>query len=177
MKEVTVLLPYVSSAVHRIFINSSRRRSLTLAQDDTILCTSSCSRMPNGGLFETILDSWRDAVISDELNHASHHRWGRPCKAKEIQIQKQQHGRPQKLNWKRLTRAGARIKLITTDGVFSWMVSSTTWKVFATTWQINTTHWLWLTIAMQLVRRQTWSWYCWTPVLKAVLISSLVICK
>ena len=64
-----------------------------LGTDDTILY-SSCFDA-NGGLFETILTA-EDAVISDELNHASIIDGVRLCKA-----------------------AGARVKLIATDGVFS----------------------------------------------------------
>ena len=84
MREATALLPSASSAAHRISTNSSRRRSPSfLGTDDTILY-SSCFDA-NGGLFETILTA-DDAVISDELNHASIIDGIRLCKAKTIQL-------------------------------------------------------------------------------------------
>lgn len=86
-----------------------------LGTDDTILY-SSCFDA-NGGLFETILTE-ADAVISDELNHASIIDGIRLCKAKRYRYR---NNNIEDLR-ARLTEAeadGARIKLIATDGVFS----------------------------------------------------------
>lgn len=71
---------------------TDREEDLRLPGTDDTILYSSCFDA-NGGLFETILTA-DDAVISDELNHASIIDGIRLCKAKEIQIQKQQHGGP-----------------------------------------------------------------------------------
>ena len=83
--------------------------------DDTILY-SSCFDA-NGGLFETILSA-EDAVISDELNHASIIDGIRLCKAKRYRY-KNNDMESLEENLKAADRDGARIKLIATDGVFS----------------------------------------------------------
>lgn len=71
----------------------------------------------NGGLFETVLTA-SDAVISDELNHASIIDGIRLCKAKKYRYQNNDMADlEQKL--READAAGARIKLIATDGVFS----------------------------------------------------------
>jgi glycine C-acetyltransferase len=71
----------------------------------------------NTGLFETILDE-RDAVISDELNHASIIDGVRLCKAKRYRYwNNDMQDLQTKLQEARA--AGARRILITTDGVFS----------------------------------------------------------
>lgn len=86
-----------------------------LGTEDTILY-SSCFDA-NGGLFETLLTD-QDAVISDELNHASIIDGVRLCKAKRFRYQNNNlHDLEAKLQ--DAERAGARVKLITTDGVFS----------------------------------------------------------
>ncbi|MBS6195215.1 MAG: glycine C-acetyltransferase [Clostridiales bacterium] len=86
-----------------------------LGTDDTILY-SSCFDA-NGGLFETILTA-DDAVISDELNHASIIDGVRLCKAKRYRY-KNNDMTDLEERLKEADAAGARIKLIATDGVFS----------------------------------------------------------
>ena len=86
-----------------------------LGTDDTILY-SSCFDA-NGGLFETILTA-DDAVISDELNHASIIDGVRLCKAKRFRY-KNNNMEDLEAKLKEADEAGARIKLIATDGVFS----------------------------------------------------------
>ena len=86
-----------------------------LRTEDTILY-SSCFDA-NGGLFETLLTA-EDAVISDELNHASIIDGVRLCKAKRYRYKNNDmDDLEEKL--KEADAAGARIKLIATDGVFS----------------------------------------------------------
>jgi glycine C-acetyltransferase len=85
-----------------------------LGTDDTILY-SSCFDA-NGGLFETLLDA-EDAVISDELNHASIIDGIRLCKAKRYRYR---NGDMSDLEEKlKQARAEARYALVATDGVFS----------------------------------------------------------
>lgn len=86
-----------------------------LQTDDTILY-SSCFDA-NGGLFEAVLSA-DDAVISDELNHASIIDGVRLCKAKRYRYRtcNMDDLREQ---LRAADAAGARTKLITTDGVFS----------------------------------------------------------
>ena len=86
-----------------------------LGTEDTILY-SSCFDA-NGGLFETILTA-DDAVISDELNHASIIDGVRLCKAKRYRY-KNNDMSDLEAKLKEADEAGARIKLIATDGVFS----------------------------------------------------------
>ena len=84
-----------------------------LGTEDTILY-SSCFDA-NGGLFETILGE-EDAVISDELNHASIIDGIRLCKA---QRSRYKNGDLADLEAKLNDAATARCKMIATDGVFS----------------------------------------------------------
>ena len=84
-----------------------------LGTDDTILY-SSCFDA-NGGLFETLLTA-EDAVISDELNHASIIDGIRLCKAQRFRYKNNDMA---DLRAKLEEAKGARIKLIATDGVFS----------------------------------------------------------
>lgn len=86
-----------------------------LGTEDTILY-SSCFDA-NGGLFETILTA-EDAIISDELNHASIIDGVRLCKAARYRYH---NNDMQDLEAKLIEadKNGARIKLIATDGVFS----------------------------------------------------------
>ncbi len=85
-----------------------------LGTDDTILY-SSCFDA-NGGLFETLLDA-EDAVISDELNHASIIDGIRLCKAKRYRFR---NGDMDDLEDKlKQAKAEARCLLVATDGVFS----------------------------------------------------------
>ncbi|WP_425395607.1 glycine C-acetyltransferase [Aeoliella sp.] len=86
-----------------------------LGTEDTILY-SSCFDA-NGGLFETLLTE-DDAVISDELNHASIIDGVRLCKAKRFRY-KTCNMDDLKDKLLEADAAGARTKLITTDGVFS----------------------------------------------------------
>ncbi len=84
-----------------------------LGTEDTILY-SSCFDA-NGGLFETLLDQ-EDAVISDELNHASIIDGVRLCKAARYRYK---NGDMSDLEAKLKEATGARTRLIATDGVFS----------------------------------------------------------
>ena len=84
-----------------------------LGTEDTILY-SSCFDA-NGGLFETLLGP-EDAIISDELNHASIIDGIRLCKA---QRHRYANNNMADLEAKLKDAAGARFKLIATDGVFS----------------------------------------------------------
>ena len=86
-----------------------------LGTEDTILY-SSCFDA-NGGLFETLLSA-EDAVISDELNHASIIDGVRLCKAKRYRY-KNNDMTDLEEKLKEADAAGVRIKLIATDGVFS----------------------------------------------------------
>ena len=86
-----------------------------LETDDTILY-SSCFDA-NGGLFETLLGD-KDAVISDELNHASIIDGVRLCKAMRYRYKNNDMADLEE-QLKKADAAGARIKLIATDGVFS----------------------------------------------------------
>jgi glycine C-acetyltransferase len=87
--------------------------SAFLATDDTILY-SSCFDA-NGGLFETLLGE-EDAVISDELNHASIIDGIRLCKAKRFRYR---NGDMTDLAARLGEASPARFRLIATDGVFS----------------------------------------------------------
>jgi len=84
-----------------------------LGTEDTILY-SSCFDA-NGGLFETLLGP-EDAIISDELNHASIIDGVRLCKAQRYRYLNNDMA---DLEAKLKEAAGARFKLIATDGVFS----------------------------------------------------------
>ena len=86
-----------------------------LETDDTILYTSCFDA--NGGLFETLLGK-EDAVISDALNHASIIDGVRLCKAKRFRYATDDMT-DLEVQLKAADEAGARIKLIATDGVFS----------------------------------------------------------
>src|SRR5271156_2431156 len=89
------------------------RLSLFLGTEDTILY-SSCFDA-NGGLFETLLEA-EDAIISDELNHASIIDGVRLCKAIRLRYR---NGDMDDLETKLKEAASARYRLIVTDGVFS----------------------------------------------------------
>jgi glycine C-acetyltransferase len=86
-----------------------------LGTDDTILY-SSCFDA-NGGLFETLLGP-EDAIISDELNHASIIDGIRLCKAKRFRY-KNSDMTDLEAKLQEAEAAGCRHKLIATDGVFS----------------------------------------------------------
>ena len=89
--------------------------SAWLGTEDTILYPSCFDA--NGGLFETLLGP-DDAVISDELNHASIIDGVRLCKAKRYRY-KNADMDDLEAQLKAANEAGARFKLISTDGVFS----------------------------------------------------------
>ena len=89
------------------------RISEFLGTDDTILYTSCFDA--NGGLFETLLTE-KDAVISDELNHASIIDGIRLCKARRLRFR---NGDMNDLEAKLKEAKRARFRLIATDGVFS----------------------------------------------------------
>ncbi len=86
-----------------------------LGTEDTILY-SSCFDA-NGGLFETILGP-EDAVISDALNHASIIDGIRLCKAMRFRYENRDMA-DLETKLREADAAGARFKLIATDGVFS----------------------------------------------------------
>jgi glycine C-acetyltransferase len=86
-----------------------------LGTEDTILYPSCFDA--NGGLFETLLGA-EDAVISDELNHASIIDGVRLCKARRYRYRNNDMADLEE-QLKAADRDGARFKLITTDGVFS----------------------------------------------------------
>ncbi|TWU10641.1 glycine C-acetyltransferase [Allorhodopirellula heiligendammensis] len=89
------------------------RLSEFLGTEDTILYTSCFDA--NGGLFETMLND-QDAVISDELNHASIIDGIRLCKAKRFRYRNNDLA---DLEAKLKEAASARFRMIATDGVFS----------------------------------------------------------
>src|SRR5512137_2176862 len=98
-----------------------------LGTDDTILY-SSCFDA-NGGLFETLLGP-EDAIISDELNHASIIDGVRLCKAQRLRYKnrdmadleaklKEAASAPREAGAAPREGGAARLKLIATDGAFS----------------------------------------------------------
>ena len=91
------------------------RLSRFLGTEDTILYAAAFDA--NGGLFEPLLGE-QDAVISDELNHASIIDGIRLCKAKRYRYQ---HNNMADLErcLQQAASDGARFKLVFTDGVFS----------------------------------------------------------
>ena len=89
------------------------RISAFLGCEDTILY-SSCFDA-NTGLFETLLGE-ADAIISDALNHASIIDGVRLCKARRLRYA---NGDTEELEQRLREAAGARRRLIATDGVFS----------------------------------------------------------
>jgi len=99
-----------TQSVHKDLEN---RISRFLGTEDTILYPSAFDA--NGGLFEVILDE-NDAVISDELNHASIIDGIRLCKAKRLRYR---HGNMDDLALKLKEAGTSRTRLIATDGVFS----------------------------------------------------------
>jgi glycine C-acetyltransferase len=86
-----------------------------LEKEDVILY-SSCFDA-NGGLFETLLSD-QDAIISDQLNHASIIDGIRLCKAKRFRYQNNDM-QDLEIQLQAADQAGVRFKMIATDGVFS----------------------------------------------------------
>jgi len=99
-----------TQALHR---ELEQRLAAFLGTDDTILF-SSCFDA-NGGLFEALLGE-EDAVISDQLNHASIIDGIRLCKARRYRYA---NGDMDELEARLEEAADARYRLIATDGVFS----------------------------------------------------------
>ncbi len=99
-----------TQSIHR---QLETRLSDFLGTDDTILY-SSCFDA-NGGLFETLLGP-EDAIISDELNHASIIDGVRLCKAQRFRYRNNDLA---DLEAKLKEAESARFRLIATDGVFS----------------------------------------------------------
>ncbi|MBM3892379.1 MAG: glycine C-acetyltransferase, partial [Verrucomicrobia bacterium] len=99
-----------TQAIHK---QLEQKISEFLGTEDTILY-SSCFDA-NGGLFETLLGE-QDAVISDELNHASIIDGIRLCKAQRFRYRNNDIA---DLEAKLREASGARFRLIATDGVFS----------------------------------------------------------
>jgi glycine C-acetyltransferase len=96
-----------------IHVELEERLSEFLGTEATILY-SSCFDA-NGGVFETLLGA-EDAVISDALNHASIIDGIRLSKARRLRYA---NGDMDELEARLVEAAGARRKLIVTDGVFS----------------------------------------------------------
>ena len=101
-----------TQAIHK---DLEKKISNFLGMDDTILY-SSCFDA-NGGLFETLLGK-EDAVISDELNHASIIDGVRLCKAMRYRY-KNNNMEDLRAQLVAAREAGAKKILIATDGVFS----------------------------------------------------------
>ncbi|HQX56208.1 MAG TPA: glycine C-acetyltransferase [Pyrinomonadaceae bacterium] len=99
-----------TQTIHKVL---ERKISEFLGTDDTILYTSCFDA--NGGLFETIL-SEEDAIISDELNHASVIDGIRLSKAQRFRYKNNDMA---DLEAKLQEASTARFKMIATDGVFS----------------------------------------------------------
>ena len=99
-----------TQAIHK---ELEARLSRFLGMDDTILYTSCFDA--NTGLFETLLGP-EDAVISDELNHASIIDGIRLCKAQRFRYRNSDMG---ELEARLRDASNARTRLIATDGVFS----------------------------------------------------------
>jgi glycine C-acetyltransferase len=89
------------------------RLSAFLGMEDTILYGSCFDA--NGGLFETLMEA-EDAIISDELNHASIIDGIRLSKAARYRYR---NGDMNDLEEKLKEASGARTRLIATDGIFS----------------------------------------------------------
>ena len=96
-----------------LHVELERRVSEFLGTEDTILF-SSCFDA-NGGVFEALFGA-EDAVISDELNHASLIDGIRLCKAQRFRYRNRDL---EDLEAQLVAAAGARQRVIVTDGVFS----------------------------------------------------------
>ncbi|OUQ24192.1 glycine C-acetyltransferase [Flavonifractor sp. An135] len=101
-----------TQAIHK---ELEQKLSEFLGMEDAILY-SSCFDA-NGGLFETLLGP-EDAVISDELNHASIIDGVRLCKAKRYRY-KNNDMEDLRRQLEDARDSGCKVKLIATDGVFS----------------------------------------------------------
>ena len=90
-----------------------KKLSEFLGTEDTILYAAAFDA--NGGLFEPLLNE-KDAIISDELNHASIIDGIRLCKASRFRYS---HNNMNDLEEKLKEAKNSRTKIIVTDGVFS----------------------------------------------------------
>ena len=99
-----------TQAIHK---ELERKISEFLGTEDTILYTSCFDA--NGGLFETLLGE-EDAIISDELNHASIIDGVRLCKAQRARYRNSDMS---DLEAKLRETSSTRFRMIATDGVFS----------------------------------------------------------
>jgi glycine C-acetyltransferase len=99
-----------TSEVHK---ELERRMSEFLGTDDTLLYSSAFDA--NGGVFESLLGE-DSAIISDELNHASIIDGVRLCRARRSVYKNNEMA---DLEARLKEAAGARFRLIVTDGVFS----------------------------------------------------------
>ncbi len=99
-----------TQSIHK---NLENKLSSFLKKEDTILYTSCFDA--NGGLFETLLDK-EDAIISDELNHASIIDGVRLCKANRYRYKNSNMDELESILKKTQNHKN---RLITTDGVFS----------------------------------------------------------
>lgn len=99
-----------TQVIHR---ELEQRMSRFLGTEDTILYAACFDA--NGGVFEPLLDA-EDAIISDELNHASIIDGVRLCKARRLRYA---HANMTELERCLKEAADARTRLICTDGVFS----------------------------------------------------------
>ncbi|RLT20697.1 MAG: glycine C-acetyltransferase [Planctomycetota bacterium] len=99
-----------TQSIHKTLEN---KLSDFLGTDDTILYGSCFDA--NGGLFETLLNE-QDAVISDQLNHASIIDGVRLCKAQRFRYRNNDMAQ---LEEQLQAAAGCRFRMIATDGVFS----------------------------------------------------------
>src|SRR6476619_2144869 len=84
-----------------------------LGTEDTILYVAAFDA--NGGVFEPLFNE-QDAIISDSLNHASIIDGVRLCKAQRFRYE---NNNMEELEAKLKEAAGARSRVIVTDGVFS----------------------------------------------------------
>jgi glycine C-acetyltransferase len=96
--------------IHKTLEN---KLSVFLHAEDTILYAAAFDA--NGGVFEPLLNE-QDAIISDELNHASIIDGVRLCKAQRYRYK---NNNMEDLEDQLKAASGARFKLIVTDGVFS----------------------------------------------------------
>jgi glycine C-acetyltransferase len=99
-----------TQSIHK---NLEAKLSEFLGTEDTILYGSCFDA--NGGLFETLLGA-EDAIVSDELNHASIIDGVRLCKAQRFRYRNNDMA---DLEAKLREAQSARFRLIATDGVFS----------------------------------------------------------
>lgn len=90
-----------------------RKISQFLGMEDTILYVAAFDA--NGGVFEPLF-SEQDAIISDELNHASIIDGVRLCKAQRFRYK---HNNMEDLEAKLKEASGARSRIVVTDGSFS----------------------------------------------------------